>query len=72
LCRLLYALATGNVTSKPRAADWARREVGEPWTTLIERARAGQHEEGTITQSEEDETLAFIRFTFAQSTRQIT
>jgi hypothetical protein len=65
-------MATGDVTSKPRAADWAQKEVGDPWTTLIERARAGLHEAGNITQSEEDETLAFIRFALAQSKRHIT
>ena len=72
LCRLLYSMAMGAVTSKPRAADWARKELGEPWTTLIEGAQARQHEAGNITQSEEDETLAFIRFTFAQSKCHIT
>ena len=71
LCRLLYSLVTGDVTSKPRAAEWASRELGEPWTALIERAQAGQHEVGNITQIEEEETLAFIRFTLAQSNRQI-
>jgi hypothetical protein len=69
LCRLLYSLATGSVASKPRAAEWARGELGEPWATLIERALARQHEAGNITQSEEDETLAFIQFTFEQSRR---
>lgn len=69
LCRLLYSMATGAVISKPRAADWAGKQLGERWARLIENARAGQHEVGTITQSEEDETLAFIRFVFAQSKR---
>lgn len=69
LCRLLYSLATGSVASKPRAAEWAQQELGEPWATLIERTLAKQHEAGNIAQSEEDETLAFIHFTLEQSNR---
>lgn len=69
LCRLLYSMAIGTVTSKPRAADWACKELGEPWTALIEGAQARQHEAGNITPHEEYETLAFIRLIFAQSKR---
>ena len=69
LCRLLYSLATGSVTSKPRAAEWAQKELGSPWATLIERTLAKQYETGEIAQSEEDETLAFIQFTLEQSKR---
>jgi len=69
LCRLLYSLATGSVTSKPRAAEWAQKELGEPWATLIQRTLAKQHEAGNIAQSEEGETLAFIQFTLEQSKR---
>jgi aminoglycoside adenylyltransferase-like protein/nucleotidyltransferase-like protein len=67
LCRLLYSLATESVASKPRAARWAQKALGEPWTTLIERTLAKQHEASNIAQSEEDETLAFIQFTLEQS-----
>lgn len=67
LCRLLYSLATGSVASKPQAGEWAKNQLHEPWVTLIERTLAKQHEAGTIAQSEEDETLAFIRFTVEQS-----
>jgi hypothetical protein len=66
LCRLLYSLATGSVASKPRAAEWAKKELGEPWAMLIERTLAKQHQAGDIAQSEEDETLAFIQFTLEQ------
>ena len=67
LCRLLYSLATGSVASKPRAAEWAQKELGEPWARLIEGTLAKQHEAGSIAQCEEDETLAFIQFTLEQS-----
>lgn len=66
LCRLLYSLATGSVASKPRAAEWAQKELGEPWATLVERTLARQHEAGNISQSEEDETLAFIQLILEQ------
>ncbi|MCL4266161.1 MAG: DUF4111 domain-containing protein [Anaerolineae bacterium] len=66
LCRLLYSLATESVTSKPRAAEWAQKKLGGPWATLIKRALARQHEAGEITQSEEEESLAFIQFTLEQ------
>jgi Domain of unknown function (DUF4111) len=69
LCRLLYSLATGSVASKPRAAEWAHKELGEPWATLIERTLARQHEVGNIAQSEEEQTLAFIQFTLEQGKR---
>lgn len=69
LCRLLYSLATGSIASKPHAAEWAKKEFGQRWATLIERTFAKQHEAGNIAQSEEDETLAFIQFTLEQSQR---
>jgi hypothetical protein len=69
LCRMLYSLATGSVASKPHAAEWARKELGRPWSTLIERSLTQQHQAGEIAQSEVDETIAFIQFTFEQSKR---
>lgn len=67
LCRLLYSLATGSVASKPCAAEWAQKEIGEPWATLIKRTLARQYEAGEITPNEEEGTLAFIQFTLEQS-----
>lgn len=66
LCRLLYSLATESVTSKPRAAEWAQKELGGSWAKLIKHALARQHEAGEITPSEEEESLAFIHFTLEQ------
>ena len=43
LCRMLYTLRTGQVTSKPAAARWAQAELGERWAPLIERALANRH-----------------------------
>jgi hypothetical protein len=67
LCRLLYSLATGSITSKPRAARWAQENLGEPWATLIKQTCERQSGAGEITQAEEDAALAFIEFTFEQS-----
>ena len=38
LCRILYSLRTGEVTSKPRAARWAMDHAPTEWHELIERA----------------------------------
>jgi hypothetical protein len=67
LCRLLYSLATGSVASKPRAAQWAQKELGQPWPTVIERTLARQPDAGNIEQSEEEQTLDFIRFTLERT-----
>ncbi|WP_127583557.1 aminoglycoside adenylyltransferase domain-containing protein [Paenibacillus koleovorans] len=62
LCRMLYSLLTGDVTSKPAAVEWARRELGQPWAHLIAHSLSAQDE--TITERELEETLLFIRYTF--------
>ncbi len=60
MCRVLHALAHGTVTSKPKATQWARRKLDEPWKQLIDKAVAvSNHEEGDVPL---DETLGFIRF----------
>ena len=66
LCRLLYALATGTVASKPRATDWAQKNYAEPWATFIEQSLVKQHQFENITQNEEQKTLAFLAFTHEQ------
>jgi hypothetical protein len=69
LCRLLYSLATGSVASKSQSAEWVRKELGEPWATLIDRSLATQHVEGELSQSAEDTTLAFVQFVLERSNR---
>ncbi|HYP39970.1 MAG TPA: aminoglycoside adenylyltransferase domain-containing protein [Chloroflexia bacterium] len=62
MCRALYTLQHGTIVSKPFAARWAQKVVGEPYASLIERAVTwrdpGQAAEVT-------ETLDFIRYTLA-------
>jgi hypothetical protein len=40
LCRILYSLRTGAVTSKPRAASWAMGHIPTKWHDLIQQALA--------------------------------
>jgi hypothetical protein len=69
LCRMLYSLATGEVTSKLRAMQWAQHAPGTQWATLIERSLATQDEAGQLTQSEVKDTIALIRYTVTQGQR---
>ncbi len=60
MCRVLHALETGTITSKPKAAQWAKTKLDEPRQGLIDRAiAASNHEEQEITL---DEALDFIQF----------
>ncbi|HZR39820.1 MAG TPA: aminoglycoside adenylyltransferase domain-containing protein, partial [Ktedonobacteraceae bacterium] len=69
LCRLLYTLDITDVVSKPAAAHWAQKALGERWAGLIERALAGQHEDGEISDSEMEDTIALIEYTVERSQR---
>ena len=40
VCRILHTLSTGGVVSKPRAAEWALRELPLRWHGLIRAAQA--------------------------------
>lgn len=40
ICRMLYTLETGTVTSKRRALEWAREALPGRWTWIIEEALA--------------------------------
>ena len=64
LCRLLYTLDCASVASKPFAARWAQKVLDRRWANLIERARVWQHEDGNTLESDVDETVAFIQYTF--------
>ncbi|MCX6021155.1 MAG: DUF4111 domain-containing protein [Chloroflexi bacterium] len=64
MCRMLSTLLTGEIVSKPVAAEWALEALDERWRSLIARAlelrRRGESEPP-------EETLEFIRFTIEQS-----
>jgi hypothetical protein len=42
MCRALYTLATGDITSKPRSVAWARDHLPQPWRTLVDESLAWQ------------------------------
>jgi predicted nucleotidyltransferase len=61
MCRVLHALAHGTVVSKPKAVEWTKTKLDEPWKSLIEKAAAiSNHEHLDLSLAE---TLDFIRFT---------
>jgi predicted nucleotidyltransferase len=61
MCRALYALKHGTIVSKPMAARWAQKELGERWSQVIERSLAQQA--GSEDRDLYNESLEFIRFT---------
>ena len=64
LCRMLYTLQCGTITSKRAAADWAQASLSQPWKPLIARAWLGRQDAGSEAEPEDVEgTLKFIRYT---------
>ena len=61
MCRALHALEYGTIVSKPMAARWAQKELGDHWSQVIERSLAERvdNEDRDLYQ----EALEFIRFT---------
>ena len=71
LCRILYTLQFGAVTSKRKAAGWVTHSPGFPWVELVTRAWEGRHHpEQPASPGDIQGTLALIRYTIeiAQST----
>ena len=60
MCRVLHALEHGTIVSKPKAIQWARKQLGNPWRKLIDKAVAASRHE--VQDDFLDETLSFIRF----------
>lgn len=69
LCRMLYSLTVGEVTSKRRAVEWAQQALGAPWATLIQQSHATREQADQLTQSEVEDTIALIRYTLEQGRR---
>ena len=61
MCRVLHALQSGTVVSKPKAVQWALKRLGEPWKQLIENAAAASLDNNMDIPL--NETLELIRFT---------
>jgi hypothetical protein len=60
MCRILYTLQTGCVTTKPGAARWVQKTMGLPWISLIEQALTWRH---GMPLDRLNETLDLIRYT---------
>jgi predicted nucleotidyltransferase len=58
MCRVLHALETGTIVSKPKAVQWAQTKLDEPWRQLIDRAANAGHDDHEVSL---EETLGFIR-----------
>ena len=63
MCRALYTLEYGTIVSKPMAARWAQKELGERWSQVIERSIA--QPVGSEDHDLYNESLEFIRFTMS-------
>jgi hypothetical protein len=61
MCRSLYALEHGEVVSKPIAARWAQKKLGDKWSRVIERSLVGRN--GKVNFSLYDDALALIWYT---------
>ena len=64
MCRALYTLHHADVAPKAVAASWAQEILGEPWSSLIDRAQAWRH--GDVLDALE-ETLSLIRYTLERA-----
>ncbi|MGA2490848.1 MAG: aminoglycoside adenylyltransferase domain-containing protein [Anaerolineales bacterium] len=68
LCRILYTLEFGAITSKQAAACWAQEKLDKRWGTLIQRAWAGRHNpQGKVLPEAIKETQDLIRFILEHS-----
>ena len=67
LCRMFYTLKHGEIVSKKFAAEWAKENLDQRWTPLIERAWLGRQNPGLDAQPEDiNGTLAMMRYTLQQ------
>jgi hypothetical protein len=64
MCRALYTLKCGSITSKPRSAEWAIANLDNKWTELIEQAAAWHNGNppGDISQTQE-----FLRYVLKEA-----
>ncbi len=69
LCRSLWTLQFGSVTSKAAAARWAQEQLEPRWARLIERSLEQRSSAGDIPEGEMEDTIALIRFTLEEARR---
>ena len=69
ICRMLYTLHHGAVTSKRKAAHWASAALGVTWRSLIEAAWAERRRDPLPVAPERVEpTIEFVRMAMARAT----
>jgi len=64
MCRTLYSLETGTITSKMEAAHWAIQTLGSNWKNLIERAIDWSPDQEI---NKSDEAQQFVKYTINKS-----
>jgi hypothetical protein len=67
MCRVLHTLEHGTIVSKPKAIQWARKKLKNPWKDLIDKAVAASRHE--THEDFLDETLHFVQFIKEQTTK---
>src|SRR5262249_37854212 len=45
MCRILYTLATGELSGKPQSVAWALETLPEPWRTTLERSQVWRNDQ---------------------------
>jgi len=73
-CRLLYTLTEGRVGSKREAGEWALRNLGPEWASLVQGALDDRPDPwARVNQQAEpdalDRTLAFVDYTLGEAAR---
>ena len=73
-CRMLHALQTGRIGSKPAGAQWAKIALDQHWSGLIERAWLGRPNPSLKVRQKADpedlrSTFEFIRYAISISSR---
>jgi hypothetical protein len=64
MCRTLYSLETGEITSKMEAAQWALQRLDGSWKNLVELAIAWRPDQEI---NKVDETLQFVKYVISKS-----
>jgi predicted nucleotidyltransferase len=65
ICRALYTLAFGELTSKQKAAEWAISALPEPWRAAVGRS-VGARADETSDEARIEEVLAFVQWADAE------
>ena len=70
MCRALYTLERGAMTTKPKAVQWALENLNEPWRSTVKRSQVWRQREwskGLIESEVNEEARRFILWVARQS-----